>query len=677
MTEAQQVSGGQPTGIVTTIGERCKRCYTCVRHCPAKAIMVQDGRAQVLPERCVACGNCIRVCSQHAKRVISDDLAVTKAFIVAGEHVVACLAPSFPASFPDIRPLQLVAAAHQLGFAQVMEVAVGAELVARAYRALVAKEEGSNHLIATACPALVSYIEKHLPDLIPYLAPLVSPMVALGGLIKQRLHPNARVVFIGPCLAKKVEACDPCLGEVVDAVLTFQEFSEWLEEEGLTPADLPEREFNGPHPTVGRIFPVPGGLLRTSELQADLLDDKVVVTEGVERITSLLEQIQAGAVDSHFFDLLFCEGCINGPFAGEGASSVAGKQRVAQYTREAIARGANGSLDAYFDLDLSRGFTDCRIDTKEPTEEELRAILAQIDKFSSEDELNCGSCGYASCRDKARAVFNGLAESEMCLPYLIEKLERTVTELHDSRRDLLEAEEQLIHTEKLASMGQLAAGVAHEINNPLGTVLIYAHMLLKNLPLTDPRRQDLLLITREADRCRNIVRGLLDFSRQSKLRDELTDINTLLRNTTEPLTRREAFSNIELTMALQPDLPRTMVDSEQLRQAFINITQNAVEAMPEGGRLEIRTSVTGEGKSIAIRFSDTGIGMPQEHLERIFDPFFTTKQIGKGTGLGLAIVYGIVKMHRGAIAVDSKPGYGATFTITLPVRTSPAEALLT
>jgi signal transduction histidine kinase/iron only hydrogenase large subunit-like protein len=660
-------------GIVTTIGEKCKRCYTCVRHCPAKAIMVQEGRAKVLPERCVACGNCIRVCSQKAKRLQTDDLVVTRGMIGAGEQVVACFAPSFPAVFPEVRPRQLVQAARRLGFARVMEVAMGAELVAHAYRKLLQENGDRGPMITTPCPALVGYVEKHLPGLLPYLAPIVSPMVALGRLIKRRLMPGAKVVFIGPCLAKKIEAKDENLEGEVDAVLTFQEFREWLEEERVEVGSLPEREFDGPHPAIGRIFPVSGGLLRTSAMEADVLDDDIVVTEGVDRITDLLRQMDNDhQVGAKFFDLLFCEGCISGPFIGDRGNTVTLKQRVASYTREEMERGEVAgigmpALQQYLDLDLSRGFSDSRVKAAEPTEEEIQAILRQTDKLKPEDELNCGACGYVSCREKAIAVYNGLAEAEMCLPYLIEKLQRTIVELNDSRRNLLEAEEQLMHSEKLASMGQLAAGVAHEINNPLGTVLIYSHMLLKEMELEDPRREDLQMITREAERCRHIVRGLLDFSRQSKLRDELMDVNELLRGTVDLLEKQGDFAQIELTTELQEDLPRTRLDPEQMRQAFINILENAVEAMPERGRLRVSTRLVGDGKSISVAFADTGMGIPEENLERIFHPFFTTKQIGRGTGLGLAILYGIVKMHRGAISVDSKVGVGTTFAISLPV----------
>lgn len=671
--DLQSVEETQPTGIVTTIGERCKRCYTCVRYCPAKAIRVQDGRAMVLPERCVACGNCIRVCAQNAKRVESDDLERTQRMLESGQHVVACLAPSFPASFGTVKPLQVVEATRRLGFAQVMEVAVGAELTAHAYKVLLASGDGDGPIISTPCPALVSYVEKHVPGLLPYLAPIVSPMVALGRLIKCRLNPEAKVVFIGPCLAKKVEARDPCLDDEVDAVLTFREFTDWLAEAGIEMDKVPESEFDPPHPSIGRIFPVPGGLLRASEMEMDVLDDDIVVTEGVDRVTDLLKQIDSGQVNSRFFDLLFCEGCISGPFAGGVGNTVAMKQKVANYTRAQISRGKVSDLGPYFDLDMTRQFTDCHISSKEPTEEQIAKILRHIDKYGPEDELNCGACGYPTCREKAVAVFNGLAEPEMCLPYLINKLEQTIAELSDSRRNLIDTQEQLMQSEKLASMGQLAAGVAHEINNPLGTVLIYAHMLLKSLEEDDSRREDLEMITRQADRCRNIVRGLLDFSRQSKLNDEPTNLNDIIRTKVQLLSKQDQFANINIETDLRSDLPQTLIDREQMRQLFINLLQNAAEAMPEGGLIRVRTDVSPDGHCVLTEISDTGVGIPQENLDKLFHPFFTTKQIGKGTGLGLAIVYGIVKMHRGSISVDSTAGQGTTFTISLPIITTSDE----
>lgn len=330
------------TEVVTTIGEKCRRCYTCVRHCPAKAIRVQDGQAKVLAERCVGCGNCIRVCAQGAKLVDSQALPVTRAMIAAGDQVVACPAPSFPVAFPGIRPRQVVSAARRLGFSRVMEVALGAELVGRAYHELMVQRHDPRPIITSPCPALVSYVERYLPQLLPCLAPIVSPMIALGPLIKTRLHPEAKVVFIGPCVAKKAEARDPAVAAAVDAVLTFKEFADWLGEQGIDPAALPEGEFDGPSPAVGRIFPISGGLLRTAAMSTDILDNEIVVTEGVDRTKELLRDLGRNGGDAagglpqpdlggaaRFFDLLFCEGCLKGPFAADHSNAVALKRVVA------------------------------------------------------------------------------------------------------------------------------------------------------------------------------------------------------------------------------------------------------------------------------------------------------------------------------------------------------------
>jgi iron only hydrogenase large subunit-like protein len=375
------------SGVVATIGEKCRRCYTCVRHCPAKAIKVQDGQAKVLPERCIGCGNCIRVCSQGAKTVDSQALPVTQEMIADGEHVVACLAPSFPVAFPQIMPRQLVSALRHLGFSGVMEVAVGAELVSRAYRTLVEEHPEQRPLITTPCPALVSYVERYLPELLPALAPIVSPMIALGRLIKQRLRPEAKVIFIGPCVAKKSEARDPSVAGAVDAVLTFKELSDWLAEADMDLSVLPEGEFDGPLPDVGRIFPVSGGLLRTAMLSSDVLNNDIVVTEGVDRTTELLRTLGEDGVAAQFFDLLFCEGCIKGPFAGgDHKNAVALKQKVATYTNEEATRRPGTPLSEYDDLDLSRTFSNEMIPAPQPGEEEIRAILRQTNKIKPEDD---------------------------------------------------------------------------------------------------------------------------------------------------------------------------------------------------------------------------------------------------------------------------------------------------
>ncbi len=238
----------------------------------------------------------------------------------------------------------------------------------------------------------------------------------------------------------------------------------------------------------------------------------------------------------------------------------------------------------------------------------------------------------------------------------------------NSMLDALQAtQDQLVHSEKLASLGQLAAGVAHELNNPLGTVLLYSDVLLKESAPGDPRRADLTMIVNETKRCKGIVAALLDFARQNQVAAEPTDLNALIRNVVEVEQKRDAFAAVKVATEFDPTLPIIQADPAQMHEVFVNLMTNGVEAMPDGGVLTLRTR-SGPPGMVTIEISDTGVGIPPEHQSKLFTPFFTTKPIGHGTGLGLAIIYGIIKMHRGQINVRSQVGEGTTFTILLPVK---------
>lgn len=232
---------------------------------------------------------------------------------------------------------------------------------------------------------------------------------------------------------------------------------------------------------------------------------------------------------------------------------------------------------------------------------------------------------------------------------------------------LQRTQQELMHKEKLASMGQLAAGVAHEINNPLGTILLFSDVMYKESLEDDPRREDLKMIINEATRCKNIVADLLNFARQQEILAEESDVHQLLRRVIRGVQLQSIFTQVEIVQQFNPELPSIQADSAQLQQVFVNLLNNAAEAMEDGGTILIETNPIDE-KWVEVIISDTGCGIPEENLGRLFTPFFTTKAHGKGTGLGLSIVYGIIKMHRGQIAVKSEVGKGTTFTITLPVR---------
>lgn len=659
----------QTPAIVTTIRDRCKRCYTCVRQCPAKAIKVEDGQAKVIEERCIACGNCYKVCAQSAKQVQSDVERVLG--LLAGDRpVLAALAPSFPAAFEGCSPRQVVSAVRRLGFSQVLEVAFGAELVAREYTRLVQERRGQT-IITTPCPAVVSLIQRHYPSLLPHLAPIVSPAIALARVVKAVYSPGALVVFIGPCIAKKAEIREESAAGAIDAALTFSELKALFHKEAIDPPSMPESVPNGPGSRIGRVFPVAGGLLKTAAMSADVLETDVVVTEGKDNTLYAIHELVQGKLSVKFLDILFCDGCIDGPIIDSREGLFARKQAVADYVKSRLSEQTPEEFEAllqrYSGVSLRRTFENQSAVLPIPSEEEIERILRSVKKLGKADELNCGACGYATCREKAIAVYQGLAESQMCLPYLVDQLQENLAQLKRFQEELQATQDQLIQSEKLASMGQLAAGVAHEINNPLGTMTIFAHMMMKGMTAADPRLKDLEMIVEEAARCRTIVSGLLEFARQGKLNLTTVDVNTLLLDIIAEVDRQPFFEGVSVINRLDPKLPPVQADSSQLHHALSNLVVNAAEAMHGGGLLTVTSGVAEGNDSISISVSDTGCGIPQENLDKLFTPFFTTKPTGQGTGLGLAIAYGVVKMHRGTLEVQSKVGVGSTFTMTLPV----------
>ncbi len=655
--------------FVETIKERCRVCYTCVRECPAKAIRISDGQAEIIGQRCINCGNCVRVCSQRAKQVIGS-IGEVRALLDSGAPTAVCLAPSFPAEFTDISAERLVGMLRRLGFSKVAEVAAGADLVADAYRKLLAKNDGRRY-IATTCPAVVTYVERYHPQLVDHLAPIVSPMIATARCLRRLYGPELRVVFVGPCIAKKQESHTVHVGSEMDGVLTFVELWQMFAEAGIKPESAEPGEFDPPRAGSGALFSISRGLLQAAAIGEDLIAGQVIAADGRSNFADAIKEFEAGTMDARLLETLCCTGCIMGAGMSSTLPLFARRARISEYVRARLRpeerRGGPVVPKEFEGLDLSRGFApnDQRIPV--PSPEEMTSILARMGKLKPEDELNCGACGYDTCREHATAIHRALAESEMCLPYTIDQLRKTVKELGVSNEQLAKVQEALMHTEKLASMGQLAAGIAHEMNNPLGVVLMYAHLLLSNVH--DAKlREDLTLIADQADRCKKIVSGLLHFARQNKIVPQPTDLRELVDRNVKaihfPANITVRFEHLAADTVAE-------VDPDQVVQILINLVTNAQAAMPDGGTLTLRTD--GDERTVRLIVSDTGVGIPKENLRRIFEPFFTTKQIGRGTGLGLSVTYGIVKMHRGDIRVESNANpaagpTGSTFTVILPRR---------
>ncbi|MBN1478736.1 4Fe-4S binding protein [candidate division KSB1 bacterium] len=659
--------------VISTIEEKCKRCYSCIRECPAKAIKVENGQAKVIESRCLGCGHCVIVCSQGAKAVLDGTDHVLA--MLAEHETIAMLAPSFAAAFMDNRPEQVIGAVRACGFARVVEVAFGADLINKAYFRLVNdKDDGDETvkkpIIASSCPALANYIEKYMPELLPNLAPIVSPMVAMGRVVHKYYGKEVKIVFIGPCSAKKVEFVDDEVKDAVDEVLTFTELEAILLRKNVDIHTVEASTFDPPRAYLGRVYPLSGGLLRSAGLPADVMNSDMVVTEGKARVLNLVESLKNEQVDAKMIDILFCEGCISGPFMNHDINYFTRKQKVVRYTDEGRLTSDYPSwrkaIEECADVNVYRRFHSERVTLNEPSQADIRAILARIDKHDVSDELNCGACGYPTCRDYARAVYQNLAENDMCLPYLIDKKERMQRQLQDSLDALAETQQQLIQHEKLASIGQLAAGMAHEVNNPLGSIMLYAHLVKKRLQENDPSQDDIKFIMDEAKRCQTIVSGLLNFSRQGQLSLVRQHISSVIDKTIKAIRQQPLFRAIDIRSFVDDDVPEMVLDADQLYQVFLNLAVNAAEAMPDGGTLTIRAKI--EMDRLTIYFEDTGIGIAKENVAKLFTPFYTTKQIGKGTGLGLAIAYGIIKMHKGSIRVlDSQLGKGTIFIIDLPI----------
>ena len=663
--------------VIETISEKCRRCYGCVRECPARAIKVENGQARVIPERCVGCGNCYRACALHAKKVLDGKAPVERFLAETDRLKVALLAPSYTAVPKDYDPARIVGALRRLGFDKVCNVAFGADLNARLY-AKLRKYSPTRPVISVTCPAAVYLIQKFAPELVPHLAPIASPMVMMARVVRELWGPDIRVVFIGPCIGKKKEAHDPVTESAVDEALTFIELEEMFNARGIVPAETPESDTDGPQPGLGQLFPDQDGLLKSADIREGALDNCIVTANGRRRCIWVLEELLRDRFRPDFVDLLMCEGCINGPAMISHHSLFWRKQRIVDHARQRVRNLDPKAWEEVVTewlgkIDTSRKFTTLAVVDEEVPEADLVAVLRRMRKFKPEDELNCGACGYPTCREKAAAVCRGIAEIEMCLPFIVDELEGTCRELKETNTLLQATQQNLVQTEKLASMGQLAAGVAHEINNPLGTILMFSHLIQENLQDRPDIREDLDLVVKEAHRCKTIVSGLLNFARQNRVQAQVTDMVDFLTGLIRQKTVDNKFAGYDLRLECQPGIGSACFDPDQIRQVLDNLLNNAVEAMEQPGAVFLRARRNAERNEIEFSVEDQGSGIPEENLKRIFTPFFTTKKLGRGTGLGLAIVYGIVKMHGGNIDVKSTVGKGTVFVVTIPDRTPEAS----
>ncbi len=399
---------------VYTAQTECQDCRKCIRECPVKAVKVARGYASVISNLCILCGHCVAVCPHGAKKV-RDDIPEAKYLLKSKTQVIASLAPSFVSEFSTLRPGQLIAALKRLGFYGVSETALGAQEVSANISGLL-KQDSGNILVSTACPTAVSYIRKYLPESAKHLTCLLSPLLAHCKMLRSAYGQGAGIVFFGPCIAKKSEA--EAHPELLDVALTFDDLKRWLEDARIQPEFLHESAQDTFIPQAagdGALYPIEGGMI--SSVQATCAQNNVrfMAFSGVQNIEKALRGLEELHPDQNIFiELLACEGgCVNGPSTAIKSASALKRYQVIEYAHPAPRVSGHDSAVPIFE-----NYGAEPVPFSDHTEEELSGVLRGVAMYSPEDELNCGGCGYDSCREFARAFLSGMAERSMCTAYM-------------------------------------------------------------------------------------------------------------------------------------------------------------------------------------------------------------------------------------------------------------------
>ena len=388
----------------------CKNCYKCIRHCPVKAIRFSGNQAHIIGNECILCGQCFVVCPQNAKQIV-DETEKVRVLLQSGNPVVVSLAPSFVANYDGVGINAMRDALQKLGFYDVEETAIGATIVKKEYERML-KEDERDIIITSCCHSINLLIQKYFPAELEYLADVVSPMQAHCMDIKKRF-PNAKTVFIGPCVSKKDEA--EHYEGIVDAVLTFEELTQWLKEANI---EL-KKEIDSEPESRARFFPTTGGLLKT--MTQDAPGYTYLALDGVENCIDALRDIESGKIHKCFIEMSACVGsCIGGPVMEKYHRTSAVKDYI---TVSNYAGEKDFDVLQPNSVELSKQFEFIEHRLQQPSETEIFNVLRQMGKFKPSDELNCGSCGYNTCREKAIAICQGKAEISMCLPFLKDKAE--------------------------------------------------------------------------------------------------------------------------------------------------------------------------------------------------------------------------------------------------------------
>jgi iron only hydrogenase large subunit-like protein len=540
--------------------EKCRNSYSCVRVCPVNAIEVKPQKVHpfIIPDRCIGCGLCYVSCTPHAIS-FRDSREEVKKLLSSDRKTAALIEPSIASEFDDITDYRkFVGMIRSLGFDYVHEDSFGVDLIAASYARLFAKAEGK-YLITANCPSIVKMVEKFHPELVPNLAPLVSPMIATAMVVKELYGPDVITVQIGPCIDAKDEALIHNSGSYVDEVLTFVELRQLFEEFNIQERLVKLSDFDPPHGNWGALYPLPAGIIQAGGIKRDMVSSSVITASGKEDIIEAINDFEK-YIDTikHHFNLFFCHGCMLGPGMEQHRERFRRRALVRKY-----AEKRTGLLDKalwqknmkkWSKLDFSRSFipNDQRI--PEPPEEAISEVLKIIGKEKPDEEINCGACGYLSCRDFASTVAKGLAVPEMCHTFNLRNKQEYIETLRQTNRKLAETKKALKESEELARREkEIAQSTSDMMNNmleklPTGVVIVdnYLKILHSNQSFINIIGEDAMAIS-------DVIPGLAGADLKTLIPFNVYNMFTFVIKEDEPVVSKDVhFEDKMLNISIFP-----------------------------------------------------------------------------------------------------------------------------
>ena len=540
--------------------DTCRNSYSCVRVCPVNAIEVKPQKEHpfILPNRCIGCGLCYVSCTPHAIGFRDSSMHV-KDLLSSGRKTAALIEPSIASEFDDITDYKkFVGMIRSLGFDYVHEDSFGVDLIAAEYAKLFSKAEGK-YLITANCPSIVKLIEKFLPELVPNLAPLVSPMIATAMVVKELYGQEVATVQIGPCIDAKDESLLYRSGELVDSVLTFVELRQMFDEFKIQERLVKMSDFDPPHGNWGALYPLPAGIIQAAGIKRDMVSSSVITASGKEDILEAINDFDK-YIDTiqHHFNLFFCHGCLLGPGMQHHNERFRRRSLVRHYTEKRVGSLDKGlwqkNMEKWSALDFSRTFSpnDQRITT--PPEEAINEILKILGKDNPNEEINCGACGYLSCREFATTVAKGLAVPEMCHTYNLRNKQQYIETLRQTNRKLADTKKALKESEELARREKEIAQSASDMMNNMLEKLPTGVVIVDNyLKILHSNESFINIIGEDAKAISDVIPGLAGADIKTLIPFNVYNMFTFVLKEDEPVVSKDVhFEDKMLNISIFP-----------------------------------------------------------------------------------------------------------------------------